>query len=994
MVGIFLFFSNNVFSQRVISGIDRVCDSTPPPPLEEPPLVDLCSESDVNLATAIEIGQFTNLATSTDLVNAYNQGTFVSFNFHVTSDFYIDNILLFESCKFVIAPNVSIIVTSDGMLRANLSDFYTCQKMWEGIDVRETGRISLKKCKVEDAKIAISLTSTNRRITLEDNIFSRNEVGIYAKNAGNLGGLSTNLSRAFAISSFQGNTFDCLTLLPLKTDKPYKYGMAGMVLDQANLPYLPGSRVNTFRGLIRVGVIAKESWVSMNNCSFDGISYTDKLSSTIGISEVYADTEEAKGQGIYASESSLFVSSSQLLNGNKAEFRNCAKGAIFAKATNLWIDDCSFTANNGINYTALIASINNLKSEIIQINHNKFNIENTTVSGGAVYLERSQNENQISDNNLTVVASSDKTVVMGINVVHSSKSYSYAATLIERNNIWNAANGTFTGISVSGGAGYLVRKNVIPSIGHQLGVGIRVFNVPYGEITENIVSGDDDYTNSKSKGGYCFHIRNTISGMSVGQKGVSVALLICSNTANYGSIGFKFEGNCNTVRFADNNIHTSLYGLVLHTFSGSSSPQIGVQHYNDEYRKNTWIYDSKISNVSNHAVSYAGNPKLSQFGILPSFKTPFNTVVNGKNVPNSYYAFDNIVVPSGYTKDDWFNIPLEPLTVDKGCQPFGGNEPNHWTEGDEYVLKGKYNNNFPATLWEANRQLYEKLMDNPFLLSNYPDRQSFFGKMSNSNISAFNTIEIAMNNMFNTAETENLKLLRATEENIFGHLVTHVQTNTDLYSENTWSDQALQDLRILEIQMTDIKESIHQSSNLLDAERLAIAAQLLEENEAIVPNGAAHETATKKINHYWLKSILQNGSLEAEDIAIIKEVASDCYANVGMNKYYAIDMLPFCEQEPYWDTDCNVISKVIKNNNTTADIFPNPSADKFIFKTNRAVYKVYISDVTGKIMNSSFTNPSDNAYEFTTLHYPDGLYLLNVEYKDGSSQAHKVNIIH
>ena len=49
MVGVFLLFSNSVFSQKPISGMDKICESTPMPPSEELPAADLCTENDINL---------------------------------------------------------------------------------------------------------------------------------------------------------------------------------------------------------------------------------------------------------------------------------------------------------------------------------------------------------------------------------------------------------------------------------------------------------------------------------------------------------------------------------------------------------------------------------------------------------------------------------------------------------------------------------------------------------------------------------------------------------------------------------------------------------------------------------------------------------------------------------------------------------------------------------------------------------------------------------
>jgi hypothetical protein len=89
--------------------------------------------------------------------------------------------------EFLISPNVSITVESGAQLFIIGAHLYGCQAMWEGIRVKDGGRIVMHEYNgrdnlIEDAKIAVSAngytSATNPMMTIRNTTFNRNYISV------------------------------------------------------------------------------------------------------------------------------------------------------------------------------------------------------------------------------------------------------------------------------------------------------------------------------------------------------------------------------------------------------------------------------------------------------------------------------------------------------------------------------------------------------------------------------------------------------------------------------------------------------------------------------------------------------------------------------------------------------------------------------------------------------------------------------------------------
>ena len=1003
----------DVQGQRIRYGYEWPCDEFPspqPPETSEVPPPTLCSEVG-DLQDVIKIGEGTPYPNSSSMLsNPPNTK-----NFLVVGDFHFDENYYAYKCIFKALPKITIFIDNGISFTSNNCKFFCCDGMWEGIRVGQESSMNFKAAsRIEDAKVAIHFTNEARQVRISESTFNRDEKGVEVT-----GNVFSKTPLYAPLISFYGNTFSCTSELN-KNGRSYEYTLTGFSAGFVQIPtlgtYFP-KKPNIFTGKITLGIAAIGSDINVSNCQFIDISTgikPPKAPNTLGL-------------GIWAQYSNLTFTglgtNKNTVSGATPTFQNCEEGAIKAETSNLDVKDAymNFTSYPVLGGTPtllgvrrVISSTNNSSNQIINIHDNMLNLY---INGVGVFVARSNSPtNNISNNQFWInlaksTAIFDKfKIPASVTCISMAKGYSGTsekANILD-NNIKNFGTSAFiTGILVDKGNQYQVKRNIVdrlPFIYKEAfftSWGIKANGVGNSQFMDNEVNGYENVlipSTEPTSVGYEFDR-------------LLPANRICGNIAKNNAKGFGYLNNCSGTIFAKNSMFPNTWGLTIgRELNGVSQPStIGVQWQLlptvNQYRTNYWKYKGGFTNIGGAAASFdAGDARFSQF-LVPDQSVSIDPV-SLYNV--SKYAFGDILVAidtsstkDTLTKNDWFKTDFKGDIQDVGCNGFGeGNKPpyDNWTSDLDQILEGRFYANYPVVKWQEESYLYSILEENTTLISD-DIRKKFYESRSATSIPLFNDVAKGKATLFtgNESLVQELQSLRNMESNVWQHYIILGEEIATTKKDEDISNEDRESIAQISTQLSNIQAAIKNADEQIKDEAKKRAEALLNLNASISPK-TPYEENTQTINRIWLKAVLQNGYLGEEDLNTIREIASECYQNVGDIRNEALDLLPLCEHDNYPDIRCGtegeVITKTAKAQ--TNVVYPNPTSnDLFITlsKESQADF-ITLSDVNGKLIERVETSNTTQNYYFNVSNLSNGFYVLSIHQRDGSVLANKVSIIH
>ncbi|MFN0013667.1 MAG: hypothetical protein ACKVU2_03890 [Saprospiraceae bacterium] len=125
----------------------------------------------------------------------------------LVGDLVIDMDFTFLNCKIRISPNVRIRVEPNVTFTLDGSKLFSCQGMWQGIDLEyHSSIVSRNITEIEDAEVAME-SPCAATLSIRNTVFNRNIVGI---RLGYAGLVPWDPCTTFPIfTQFAGNTFQC-----------------------------------------------------------------------------------------------------------------------------------------------------------------------------------------------------------------------------------------------------------------------------------------------------------------------------------------------------------------------------------------------------------------------------------------------------------------------------------------------------------------------------------------------------------------------------------------------------------------------------------------------------------------------------------------------------------------------------------------------------------------------------------------------------------------
>lgn len=525
-----------------------------------------------------------------------------------------------------------------------------------------------------------------------------------------------------------------------------------------------------------------------------------------------------------------------------------------------------------------------------------------------------------------------------------------------------------TGIYViKSGRQTLINDNIVSANQNgDLANGIAVVESPNCQLVGNNVDGGPN-----------------IAGRAISVENTPNNILLCCNTLTSSIRGLNMLGaheNCNILS-TDFGVHQEAlyYDMVM----SSIAPQF--------HRGNDW--------------SLAGTTWDGYFNGNPAI------------APFVFYTVDPSLLPNGLSKifvsggnaSDWFAdlTGAEAACVNTpnsycGRTPFpqeppGGDE--QISGNDAWAMGGLQDADYAVIHWNAQRDLYQKLLRYPALVNASAQAAAFFSAAQSGNLGKFVAVESGLADLHESAPQDAAAYYAA--QSSLGVLYGSLETLDDQIAV---ADPAA--LPGLLAQRSSLLAQISTASATLagyDAVIEAAVAQRLLDlqalNASIVP-AADYEANEKSINAIRLVAVAQNDwDFSAAEKAAIDEVAALC-PQIGGPAVYTARTLQENYRAPDWNVgDCIVFDQRSAQTETAVrkiGIYPNPTSDavQIVFDTPVPVScDLTLYSMAGQALAHHQIAEGASRFVLSLSDMPNGCYWIGITSTDHLPFQQKLNII-
>ncbi|MBK9109480.1 MAG: T9SS type A sorting domain-containing protein [Saprospiraceae bacterium] len=718
--------------------------------------------------------------------------------------------------------------------------FFSCDKMWRGIECNYAYVFNFIKCKIEDAEFAIKVNS-KVNMSLWDNIFSLNYVCITnSENTIRLGVCGKNIFRG-DLSNEMRPFYNSDVEDHYDAETPY----AGFLLNDCSINIGRQNDINTFKYLV-YGIVAQKSHVTVNGCNFENI---------------YGSTIDFLGAGIYAEESTIkcvkgifndvyfagIHSYASPIDIQKSSFNHCTHGIFIEYAINAEksiIKDNTFNMNSGYFQTSK-SDFNTLENYGIWLQR---------PSGGAGLLtEIYRNKFNIGGSNTN--AFSAWIVESGL---------SYGSESIRFN-----ANKTYIISTADMVCGY--KFNCFTSNFIQIDTDTFDFDNSSRLSMRNAITAHDKLGGNHRVINSLFKSNNTKT-MNLGFWAQTFPkVFYCGNIFDRVVESFLFKGGCDKTILATSTFDNSS-GLKIVNYSNNDPGLIGPQ----DRRGNVW--DCPLS-ANTYAGENYGDPTKSRFDIETDHCTKLPTT--GIQPGSGWFYF------SGNTP----NNCIEDSFADTCVGIFG------FSDHDTAIFQGNYSGGPVAGLYRYNadfEQLYNIWTDTIKLQCDTLAEDYFIGKRSSTEGRLSQVLnEIRVKLEIPTGIKDTLDGLRERRE-IYLYSIDTLNENyfwQDSVEADSNYNAVLDSFLLIVSSLKIIEDSL---IDLIYDYRSDVYDSLMTINSAISTD-SVWETYSKFMNEFAMKVILN--VVDSEDYDSAQTIAYKDYGDGGIAVLFARVWFPFDEEE-------------------------------------------------------------------------------------------------
>lgn len=899
-----------------------------------------------------------------------------------------DVVFLDNNSGFRVAQTSSVVPK----LTLNASYFHGCTKLWAGVEVMPSARITAEDCTFEDAKAAIILRNQSE-VEATGNTFRKNICGILglSANPGVNSSILLGSNKGISGNTFWGNDQLLESVAPASIDpginsdatsSPTNYPYTGIWIERIHslsigfVSSQVGVPLNVFRdfgqhqefGVKTHGIRSIESNVTVTNSTFHNFGLYDPLNTN---NNIESDGIFARNDGV-ANKQTVVTGVNQTAPAPTLNtFSNCYRD-IRTTGTSLTVTEVT-SYKSGSAIRAVMA--NSLQNPIdCQIKNNKIDyfraigIEIGFFKPITIHIEN----NKLFDNDEEY----DPAQRFGILIDNGTN----AEIILMGSRIFNneirsrsmLMGGAFWGIAIEKGS-YLTieQNNIFDNLAQtNLGAfyGIRTRQSPCNGsrlFYNNVIGAKIDYS-------FAF-------GVFLSE---SLNCVLNCNSVDKMNAGMGFFGNCNNSDVRKNQFHYHGRGLSLG--DPSINPlntvhQIGLQ----SKKENRW---------------YGANSPIEAFALNQASALASVFQINSSNLNSIFWPFPRKI---GAVDDNfvWF-VPATtgPEANDNVLACFithpGPRYESELAGTDIDLLNGIYQPpfNHPAMTWEAKWEFADRLNRNPDLQNIDNDVAQYYQDTYNDTYSSLNRAYQGHLNRWKPDDP--LTVLAENQTALLNAAITQRFALDAMLAENSGENVSLH-AQMLEADLniqnaTTSLESTIENLNVLIKQRVNV---LIAEVDNIVCT-ASYETDMKDVVKTMLLSHFTEGVLTSEQTARIAEIAEKCRYSGGYAVLLARGFLEPQDSHTQ-DADCEAEERSSPAGPiVTRDIqiFPNPANEIVtiqtaeLFEHGSGLFSAQGQQMSLLILKGQSTQLPVNALA-------NGLYILEVQL-DGKPVVRKSFVVH
>gem|GEM_PF-1228154 len=870
-------------------------------------------------------------------------------------------------------PGAEIVLQSGAVLSMQNCHLLACTKMWKGITLTNAGgfgpvgqipigaTLRMTDCIVEDAEYAVNIGDYCNAI-LTHNYFYNDYISVYYRPLP--GGALNHSAALITDNEFHGAGGSLALPYQGQTNLLGNIPKAGIEAWHAmiNMTQPQKGGQNRFINLSN-GIILQRSDLQIEKSWFDHIQ-PDAVYDNLTLSSF---NERFNGSGIYGNgfKTNFMVKQKGLGTGanDPYTFNKCKYGIFVSRMEMQSSDNIMLKMTTG--YHSRLATRRTI------IAQNKINAYETAIE---LLSFDGANETNVWSNEITFGHSNG--------IIYPDWAIRAEGNLLGNDRQWiNNNRINFNGGALSGYGGIysnncrwlrIVNNSITMDDNNNNNHGIYLTNFHSGFANCNTITGTADYTVPKLKWQSAITLFDGLDPE------------IACNTINATVNGIYVDGTINSLttgslHIQGNNINEHLYGL--HYSGNATSPAI-------DYRGNLWLVQN-LPPLGKHAIN--DNPiniipfyvNSTSLPLLPALQYPTLWFVSGSvqtdfecHTPETDYCADNFPASSNFLITE-----PEKLAADETLE----NDP--FTE---------------ETKWTIKKNLYEKVTDNPLLLSDTL-MQQFYLSQQGTVLAALKPIDEGKSVLFNVDSLQQAWLAAKRQAmDLSAEIINEQLMLLDTAIVQQDSAAIVAALTALDNE-TAVLEGLNLYSDsllsLIASNRIAAAAAISNMNAALVAT-IQIEDNEKKVNEIYLATLAKDVfEFTNDQMQDLYAIASQCPLAGGQAVYKARALYALTDKKEFFNNFaiCEAAGYAMRKAVTTKSklpiagtikIYPNPASESATLEYNLpGVDEVQLTlmGITGQLIKVEIIKGDKGAHTFSTKDMKPGVYQYKVSSSAGNT---------
>lgn len=857
----------------------------------------------------------------------------------------------FTGVDFQMMPGAEIFVSLGRNIIINTSTLHGCTNMWKGITLKSkpgfsSSSLSMTQCTIRDAQYAITLPD-EARLNLVENNFDKNWTGL--KCIDYSGFFDPFFGCGGTMPSLCGNTFQGTGgLLPAysgQTPTPGTQAFYGIHLQKCSNLTIGGSTLETnfFKSLKKAIYVERCMNTSIRTCEIEG--YLPPylfFDGSIGIEIFDSRDNQLDFNSFLYLEAGIRVANSR--GGLRVEMN----GPFEVAGSAITVNNFSIQPNSYGDPTDM-----RIKDNFDVVSYFGKCIQVTHLHGaGTVAIV----------NNSVQVGAGFNGYYPTYGILFNDYNSSSGEVFINLNNVTMGASNSLTGgILISNNPSKtLVLKNEIDGSSGYTGFGILAANTVKCQIVDNTVDGNT------YSGGYSIREAFRVD--------MSENSILCCNKPNESTYGVSYLGP-NSSDLANTEFKSHLNRLSL--FQATTGVQINTGNdwtFNDPGKQWDAIYEGSITDIDD-----------SQF------------LVESALMPDGH---NNIEVVGGTTTDkqNWFKFQGDDPACAYQLTPsssilcgFEGYAIQEDIESkDLWATEGSSEPQNYTMVWEAQRQLYDKLLRNPSLVSHSTPISDFFTNASNGTIGQYHDFSHLLEDLYivpgSMASSFNSTFNNYVEAN--ATLLTLQKAMDSVSISSPYHEGLSEEYQASFSDMETLSSQILLYDSLLSIEYTNRITGLLTANQNLPGNEICHANE-RAINDVLLQVYLNNHWIfDTITRQVIDGVAGQCPLTGGRAVYTARSLQSLYRQ-PDWSQDhCMIVGERSEStSNLSASqflvhLFPVPANDAINVEFDQPLSettRLRLIDMRGQILHTASLVAGADRYSIDLARFNPGVYFVEFQ---------------